>query len=190
MKKRTRQIRTKLRSKKGMTLVELIVGIVIIVIVFSATLSAMTNGYSDTIYNADVNKSAVKGGSLNEVIMEAIIKQGLTSADDDGDSASAQNFFFAGGKTPADGDNPVHSAAVAVIPSVRYVPYGSFYENQKDEEGKVIENKYTININATRTIKDLKKVSTTIKGIEILTCVTNSKGTLINSSFVPYARKT
>ena len=171
MKKRTRQIRTKLRSKKGMTLVELIVGIVIIVIVFSATLSAMTNGYSDTIYNADVNKSAVKGGSLNEVIMEAIIKQGLTSADDDGDSASAQNFFFAGGKTPADGDNPVHSAAVAVIPSVRYVPYGSFYENQKDEEGK-------------------KKVSTTIKGIEILTCVTNSKGTLINSSFVPYARKT
>ena len=75
MKKRVKKKFLVFRSKKGISLVELIVGIVILVMVFTSTLTAMTNGYTDTIFNADTNRHAVEGGSLNEIIMQSAIKQ-------------------------------------------------------------------------------------------------------------------
>ena len=64
MKKRIRKKIPKLRSKKGMTLVEILAGVVIIVIVFGATLSAMTNGFSSTLRNATANRDAVEGEEI------------------------------------------------------------------------------------------------------------------------------
>ena len=185
MLKRTRQIRTKLKSRKGMSLVELIVGISIIVIVFTATLTAMTSGYSDTLYNADVNRYAVKGGSLNEMIMEAVVKQKFTAAEGAGSDGIAGKYFYssgaASGNYKTDTTNAVHCAAQAVAPDVQYVPMANFPSYEKD-----VNNQYTLDINASRKVTDAKGKVVEIKGIEIRTCVATSRGRLINSSFVPY----
>ena len=183
MKKRTRQNIPKLRSKKGMSLVELIVGIVIIVIVFTATLTAMTNGYTTTIYNADVNKNAVSGGSLNEIIMEAVSKQQFESKA--GENGAEKYFFNNGNKTPnTDSSNAIHAAARMIYPDVQYVSPDDFPDS-------TIENQYTINLDAESDVEKKVGISAKakIKGIEIKTSVTSVKGTVINSSFVPYGRQ-
>ena len=69
MKKMTRTVRKKIRSKKGMTLVEILVGVTIVVIVFASTLGAMVTGYTTTLFNADENRSAVLNSSVNEIVL-------------------------------------------------------------------------------------------------------------------------
>lgn len=198
MKKRTRQIQTKLRSRKGMSLIELIVGISIIVIVFTGTLSAMTNGYADTLYNADVNRYAVQGGSLNEVILEAIAKQKFKGADcpvDVKDSEQRREYAVSYFLLDSDGrskdpnsdpTNAVHSAAKAVMPDVMYVTQDQFWGSGKVViNNTVVDNMYTLDFDAVRTIfKGAKRYD--IKGVEVLTSVTTSRGTVINRAFVPY----
>ena len=72
----------KIYSKKGMTLVEIIVGIAIIVIVFAGTLGAMVGGYTTTVKNADQNKVASENKALNEILMDTIGKLGFANASD------------------------------------------------------------------------------------------------------------
>ncbi len=187
MLKRTRQIRTKLKSRKGMSLVELIVGISIIVIVFTATLTAMTSGYTDTLYNADMDRYAAKGGALNEMIMEAVVKQGFTAAEGAGTDGIAGKYFYSSGTASGDyktGEtNAVHSAAKAVAPDIQYVPLANF-----PSYDKTIDSQYTLDINAERTVTDAKGKKVAIKGIEIKSCVAASRGRLVNTSFVPYSK--
>lgn len=175
MEKRMRQIIPKLRSKKGMSLVELIVGITILVIVFGATLSAMTNGYSNTIFNADVNKNAVEGGSLNELMAQMVKKQ------DFADENTCKKYFFGDtvAKDPnSDATNAVHITAQGLFSDIRYVPYSSFPSD-------AYENQYTIKTDAVYNVKSGAKTYK-IKGVEIITSVTNVRGKLTNSSFVAY----
>ncbi len=169
MKKRMRQKIPKIHSKKGMTLIELVVGITIIVIVFGATLSAMTNGFTNTLYNAEVDKTAARAGSLNEVMMEAAVKQGFASATD-------VNALYPSGSPKA--DNPINQAAVSVEPTIEYVQPHLFPAKDK-------EFQYTIVVN---THSKLKKGGSEyeINGIEIRTVVNSVKGTIYNNSFVAY----
>ncbi len=175
MKKRLRQKIPKLRSKKGMSLVELVVGITIIVIVFGSTLSAMTNGYSTTLYNADVNKSAVEGGSLNELLFQSISELGFY------DKAEAQEYFFgaASNKSPnSDPGNAVHAAAKTFDSTVLYYDKNVF-------PAAGVETQYTIDLDASSKVQKGAK-QYTIKGIYVQSYVYSSRGSLVNHSFIPY----
>ncbi len=187
MEKLMRQKIPKVRSRKGMSLIELVVGITIIVIVFGATLSAMTNGYSNTIYNAEVNQTAVEGGSLNEIMAQAIKNLGFE------DEAACKKYFFGGSgvavKDPnTDTNNAVHAAGSEVIGDVgadlklTYVEPAVFPSPN-------YENQYTIFTDAKSTIKNGAK-SYEIKGVIVKTSVTNVRGKLTNSSFVAYTKQT
>lgn len=171
MKKRLRQKIPKLRSKKGLTLVEILVGVVIIVIVFGATLSAMVHGFSKTLRNADTNKSAVEGGSVNEVIMEAIKKQKVA------DEIAAETLM-------STSDNPVHAAANAACNGIVYV------ENPSDFPKSEYDNQYTIVFNASSDVTTTSAKKPTIKQMEIITSVMSSDGTVINRSYVSYNDQT
>jgi len=67
-----RQNIPKYRSKKGMSLVELVVGVTIIAIVLASAAGAIVTGYKTTIDNAERNKVAAISASMNEVIMKAV----------------------------------------------------------------------------------------------------------------------
>ena len=73
--------KNKIRSKKGMTLVEIVVGISLVVIVFASCLGAMVGGYTTTIYNSDENRVAVLNGSLNEIIVSTIHNYGPVNSE-------------------------------------------------------------------------------------------------------------
>lgn len=167
MKKRMRQKIPKFHSKKGMSLVELVVGITIIVIVFSSTLSAMTQGFTDTLYNAQVNKTAAEGGSLNELMMEAAIRKELTSKSD-------VEALFTNGQPNA--DNTIDAAAKSFMSDIEYVPAADFPKAN-------VANQYTIYTDVGQPVEG---TASNVKGIEIQTLVTSIKGTLLNRSFVAY----
>ena len=194
MEKLMRQKIPKLRSRKGMSLIELVVGITIIVIVFGATLSAMTNGYSNTIYNAEVNQTAVEGGSVNEVMAQALKNLGFE------DKAACEKYFFGGSgsavKDPnSDADNSVHAAGSEIINSTFDGPIASIPESRKLKyvapdvfPSADFENQYTIITNAKSNIKNGAK-SYEIKGVILKTSVTNVRGKLTNSSFIAYSKQ-
>ena len=70
--KKMRKKIPKLRSKKGLSLVELIVGVTIMAMAISSAAGAIVTGYKTTIDNAIRNEAAVKCASVNEIIMKAI----------------------------------------------------------------------------------------------------------------------
>lgn len=176
MKKRFRKKIPRFNSKRGMSLVELVVGITIIVIVFGATLSAMTNGYSTTIYNAEVNKSAVGGGSLNELLFQSVSKLDFYNEE------AAQEYFFGVGNTKdpnSDSENAVHAAALSYDESIKYVSPDEFPLQNVDVQ-------YTVELNSSSKVTDGSNQHT-IKGIKVQTYVASSRGSLVNNSFIPYS---
>jgi len=106
MRKRLLRKLHRTKSKRGLSLVELIVGVTILVIVFGGTMSAMANGYTDTLYNAQQNKGAADGASLNEVIMEAVKAKGFA------DEEECAEYFA--GDPNMDDTNAIHAAALEV----------------------------------------------------------------------------
>ena len=56
---KTVKLKKKMKSKKGITLVEILIGVTIVVIVFASTLGAMVGGFTTTMYNSDENRAAV-----------------------------------------------------------------------------------------------------------------------------------
>ena len=189
MEKLMRQKIPKVRSRRGMSLIELVVGITIIVIVFGSTLSAMTNGYSNTIYNAEVNQTAVEGGSLNEIMAQAIKNLGFE------DEASCKKYFFGGSGSPVKDpntatDNAVHAAGKAVLGEEPSTP-GNMklqYVSPDVFPSPNFENQYTIITDAESTLKASAK-NYDIKGVILKTSVTNVRGKLTNSSFIAYAKQ-
>ncbi len=168
MKKRLPAKIPKLRSKKGITLIEILVGVAIIVIVFGATLSAMTNGYSKVLYNAETNKSAAEGGSINEVILEAVKRQGFANAEE------CFDYF-------TNADNAVHGAAKSADDTIQYVNYAQFPVMN-------IDNQYAINMEA-ESIVSTENGDHRLKGLEILTSINSVEGVVVNRSFVAYTEQ-
>ncbi len=179
MKKRVKKKFLVFRSKKGISLVELIVGIVILVMVFTSTLTAMTNGYTDTIFNADTNRHAVEGGSLNEIIMQSAIKQNFYDQD------ALEDYFIGSGKDPnKDDSNAIHAAAKALSPDIQYVAYENFPQTGADAS----ETQYTVHFSASSTVTNGMKTYT-VKGYEIQTYVVGVSGGLFNTSFIAYEKQ-
>lgn len=170
----------KLSSKKGMTLVELIIGIAIVVIIFASTLGTMTNGYTTTVYNADKNKVAAQNASLNQVITETVKKMGINEipADAPYSAAPAVGAVATSGQVP----NVIHEAADFECSGVQYVEPANF-PNQD------ISNQYTIIFDTASTSYTNVSSPTSsieIKGITIRTAMNSADGMLIYESFVPY----
>lgn len=159
MKKRMK----KLASKKGVTLVELVVGIALISIVFSSTLGAMVGGYTTTLKNADQNKAAVLNSSLNEVMINTLhnMKLSDTSAGDPGrivegsgisDSDKQVSYVDSpDGTTQTEVQITALVAAVkAVVPEAEYVPFDQFPKLSKtasDPNDYVPDYQFTIKVN-------------------------------------------
>ncbi len=180
MRKRLLRKLHRTKSKRGLSLVELIVGVTILVIVFGGTMSAMANGYTDTLYNAQQNKGAADGASLNEVIMEAVKAKGFA------DEEECAEYFA--GDPNMDDTNAIHAAALEVDrelvqgderKKVRYVAYDRFPLPD-------FERQYTIITDAQSTVDGTFLSERTIEGVEIRTAVKTVKGWVINKSFVPY----
>ncbi len=164
MKKVTLHLRRKKTlSKRGMTLIELVVGIAIIVIVFGGTLGALTGGYTTTVKNADRNQVAVTCVSANELITTSVKnlkiekKEQLTTPILNQISATVQHKY----------------------PSIKYVPEASFAINN------MVDLRYTIVADAVSNVSGTG-TSTPVKGILIKTAGNSSGGAVYNVAFVPY----
>lgn len=156
----------KFKSKKAMTLVELIVGITIVVIVFAGTLGAIVSGYTTTIKNADQNKVAAKNAAVNEVIMQAVKIQGWTEE---------QTLI----------PNAIDEAAKSECTDVVYVEPSMFPDDTYDCQ-------YTL-IFDNDSSADISKVNTPsasqveIRGVTIRTSMKYAGGIVTYESFVPYS---
>lgn len=176
MKKRMRKKIPKLRSKKGMTLVEILAGVVIIVIVFGSTLSAMTNGFSSTLRNATTNKYAVESESVNEIILQAISKYNFQDEDDARDVLEADV-------------NAIEMAAQSVVPEMKYVDSSEYDSKDYDNKFTVVFLEEETKSTVTTSLGGRKKSDYVIRGMQIKTAVTTSTGVVRNVSFVPYSEQ-
>lgn len=164
-----RQIKPK--SKKGLTLIEIVVGVTIVVIVFASTLGAMVSGYTTTLKNADENKAAIKSAAVNEIIMKTISNLNLE------DGAAVNDII----NTINDSDNVIKVAAEKECSNIKYVSSGDFLKETKGDE------QYTIIANQSSEI-EYNGTKKTVKGITIKTAVKSSSGFVSNETFVPYSR--
>ena len=178
MKKRLRHNKARLRSKKGMSLVELLVAVTIIVLVFGGTVGAMANGYSSTMYNAQKTIDAAEGVSLNDVIFEGIENQYFTSEDE------CKKYFFGTGGTKnpnTDATNSIHAAAKTVDENVKYVPKDTFPSSDP-----TVVLQYTIVTDSHSNVTVTGLGTKEVKGVTIKTAVKTVEGIVTNTSFVPY----
>lgn len=158
----------RLHSKKGMTLVELLVGITIVVVVFAGTLGAMFGGYSTTVGNADQNKVAAKNVATNEVIMDTI----KTIALKDEDAEDCVDALKTGSTEPS---------AIAIQAAAEKQCSGIKYVDSSQYPDKNIDCQYTMIIDKTTSVNGHN-----IKGIIIKTAMKSSGDFVYNQSFVPY----
>lgn len=205
-------------SKKGMSLVELIVGVTIIAIVLASAAGAIVTGYKTTMDNAERNKVAAISSSMNEVIMKAVkncgfnnrheaskhfLKSDIFPVNDVGDPTSVPAVTNENLEV-----EPVHQAALSVFSgtylssviteSDAYVYRDAdirvvYASNAKDLINKSFPNsnyevQYCIVLDATRNIQAAKNVP--INGMEIRTVVYTSTGIAEETvSFVPYKKQ-
>lgn len=184
MKNKLRQKIPKCRTKKGMSLVELIVGVTIIAMVLASASGIIVTGYKTTIDNAARNRAAASSASMNEVILKAVKNCGFS------EKGEADELFFL--KTDNSGaevaaipsekdDEPVFAAVKKLYPDVKYSTTDSFSADDGDYQ-------YTLNTDAKRTMEYGSGVVETIEilGIEITTAVAAAGGFEEIVSFVPY----
>ena len=205
-------------SKKGMSLVELVVGVTIIAIVLASAAGAIVTGYKTTIDNAERNKVAAISSSMNEVVMKAVKNCGFNNRHEASKHFLKDDIFPANDvgdpkDVPAVADanlavEPVHQAALSVFSgaylssiltesdsyiyrdaSVR-VLYASNAQDllNKSFPDSGYEVQYCIVLDTTRNIQATKTVP--INGIEIRTVVYTSTGVAEETvSFVPYKKQ-
>lgn len=194
-----KKIIKKLRSKRGLTLLEILIGVTLVVIVFSSTLGAMVGGYTTTIYNADENRSAVINASLNEAIVNTVHNLAISNKDkldmyveDIGTAAVNAN------------NNVIVSAVEAMVPEAKYVApvkeggeYVVHFLDTADAAGNDYSYQYSL-IPEKNTSLDIVKAKSyvagsgvnavSIKGITVKTCFYSAQGPVIYESFVPYTK--
>lgn len=194
---KAKKTRIRLRSRKGMTLLELLVGITIIVLVFTSTLGAMVGGFKTTIYNADDNKVAVLNSSTNEVLMNTVRKMQFREKSEVlQEITKIKNMQnYTGGGTPPAG-SVIHSSIIASVPEARFVE--AKYDSTKktysvefnmDQKAKESSYQYTIFPETKTKLKRSKPATKTeveVDGITIKTCFMSSSGPLIYETFVAF----
>lgn len=178
-----RKIRKKHRSKRGMSLAELVVGVAIIVIVFAATLTGLTTGYTTTVKNADLNKAAVKCASANEVISSAVANLNLVRTKNIGDITNQQKV----------NDSKIKSAAQVAYPGIVYVERPQFPKTTADPvTGQQLDAKWTYDMNTNDGMAKIRQADNstkTIFGVLVETAVNSSNGYVYCRNVVPYAKQ-
>lgn len=169
---KTVKLKKKMKSKKGITLVEILIGVTIVVIVFASTLGAMVGGFTTTMYNSDENRAAVLNASLNEIILNTITKMNIT----DSDKAEEELEYIQSGDPTA---SPILAAVVATVPEATYVPAGTEFEPN-------IDFQYTLLPNTELPMDAGTAEPMSVNGIYIKTRFESASGPLIYESFVPF----
>ncbi len=187
--------KSKIRSKKGMSLVEILVAVAIVVIVFASTLGAMVSGYTTTVYNADENRAALLNSSANEIIFSTFKKMKIS------DSATALSLVEElenNMSTPPGADQDTLAMAVASainekVPGAVFVPPtppaaagGEYTISFADG----VECQYTIipDVSAPLSFNEPGRDDLEVVGIKIMTCFETAKGNVISESFMPYSK--
>ncbi len=171
----------RLHSKKGMSLVELLVGVTIIAIVMASAAGAIVMGYKTTVDNAAENQAAANSASLNEVIMKAIKNCNF----DDEDEANEYFFGIDDSHSTAQfnpntnsANDSVFQAAQQMFSDVHYTDAGF-----PDDDYEV---QYHLKLDAERTLQASGAANVTIAGVEITTAVATPDGFARIVSFLPY----
>lgn len=186
--KTKKSVITKLKSKKGLTLVELVVGIALVVIVFSSCLGAMVGGYTTTIYNADENRVAVLNASLNEIIVSTIHNYGPVNSDSVTRLVSDPNSPLL---KAIDDNITFDDARLHTTTSATYVkPEDIGNPDQSLYPGKDLSVRYTLVPDTTSNLTVSGVGGTTnqvaVSGVWIRTCFEAARGPIYYESFVPY----
>ncbi len=178
---RQKNLLKKLRSKRGLTLVEILIGVAIVVIVFASTLGAMVGGFTTTLYNADENRAAVLNSSLNEVIMNTVHNMAFTKSEglDDDDISSGDPTV-----------SVIVSAVAANIPDAVYVPAEEIDGKMSVNFPKGESYQYTLIPDVKTTLQTNSPTGTPVEmdGVAIKTCFDSAGGAIIYESFVPYSK--
>ena len=186
--KKMRKKIPKLRSKKGLSLVELIVGVTIMAMAISSAAGAIVTGYKTTIDNAIRNEAAVKCASVNEIIMKAIKNCDFYDSDE------AEKYFFK--KKQGDGptatfltldpntnaDDSVYQAGKSKFSDLYYNSSTVFPDDTHDLQ-------YQIDINAVENLTADGVEDIEMKGIKIKTAINVPDGYVEIFSFVPYSNQ-
>ncbi len=190
MKKRL-LIKNKLRSKKGMSLVEVLVGVAIIVIVFASTLSGMVNGYTTTVYNADGNREDLLDASVNEIIFGTFRCLKIEDESQAKDLIDNIKDIQAHGISPSSDESAVAvvSAINERLSGVVFVPptvngsgnyEAAFVDGQSYQYTLIPETTSLVTSGTGGTANH------DISGMRIMTRFETASGEIICESFVPY----
>ncbi len=172
------------RSKKGVTLLELVIGIAIVVIIFASTLGAMVGGYTTTLRNADQTKVASLNAALNEVIIYTLENKQVAAESDVTDLVTM-------GST----QSPLKGALEGIFTDAanrpKYVEPASYpitntnNPNYADYQFTLVTTQST---SIDRTLLGAATPSLELKGVYIKTCFQSASGPINYESFVPYKR--
>lgn len=198
MLKKKKMIR-KCRSKKGMTLIELLVGVTIVVIVFASCLGALVNGYTTTMYNSDENRAASLNESVNELIGNMVNKMKISNSEEAADFIDELSGLSDPDEIdPSDYDDSNGQALIFAvsrqIPDIVYVPAtlksGSTNEYTYEFNNNV-SYQYTIIPDTETTLNPIAGSGNdpyTVSGFTIKTCFESAAGPITYESFIAYAK--
>ena len=186
-----RKIKQKIKSKKGLTLVELVVGVTIVVIVFASCLGALVSGYTTTMYNSDQNKASSLNESLNDILISILGRMYYTDEDD------VEELIDGIVEEMANQDGTISdSNSQAVVQLVRnQIPEIEFVAPEKDGENYVVHfpdgKSYQFSLipcpTTTVSYDDPDKTPYSLGGVIVKTCFESASGPIIYESFVPFA---
>lgn len=160
------------RSRKGMTLVELIVGMTIIVIVFSGVVWGIAHGYATTVNNVTIDTASARSQSVTDDVITHLNLYKISSA--------------------ADFDITVSSGAATttirqMIADEVYSMTDAVYVNPSDFTNDTSKDpQYTIITDYETTIAE-GGTTTKISGCVVKSAVLSSKGFIVTTAFIPYS---
>ena len=174
----------KLRSKRGLTLVEILIGVTIVVVVFASTLGAMVGGFTTTVYNADENRAAILNASLNEIILNTVHNMRFTERSEVDDAADDIRT-----------DDTTVSVLLAAVSA--NIPDAVYVDPEPDASGNMTVNfpsgvSYQYTLIPDVQTKLNKNTATDplvdMNGVTIKTCFESAGGPIVYESFVPYTK--
>lgn len=176
-------------SKRGISLIELVVGITLVVVTFASCLGAMVGGYTTTIHNADEARMAVLNASLNEMIINTIRSYGATSNADIQKLIDTHNIGAA--YTPEDNrllsavnDNVKAADGISLSTAVYVAP--DEFTDPTPTSGVDYSVRYTLIPDSTSNVFKNAVNSVEITGVWIRTCFESATGPIFYESFIPY----
>ncbi|MGN0537181.1 MAG: type II secretion system protein [Acutalibacteraceae bacterium] len=159
------------RSRKGMTLVELIVAMAIIVIVFSGVVWGITHGYATTVNNVTVDSASAKSQSVTDDVVEHLNLYRISSAAD-------FDITVPVGTEMKKIHEMIENDVVNMTGAVYVDPSDFTNDTGKDPQYTIIKDQTTTITKGT--------TPTVIEGCIVKSAVLSTNGFIVTTSFVPY----